>query len=108
MIDSRLFEALQQEYVSVVTEKENRIYYDDKGKVVCYSHEQKDYRYIVVDDKTYAERRQDIKIVNEKITRPNSGSYKKLIPSEEGITCSYDDVSIISEEGQNWSLISYE
>jgi hypothetical protein len=89
---------------------EFKLYYDEKGNVVCYSCEKLDGNYIVIDSVTYAEGRPDIKVIDGKIVRINANSViSKLVKNDiEGISCSVDDISIIVGNDfipqQKWKL----
>lgn len=97
---------------------EFRLYYDNNGRVICYSGDSNskiEGNYIVIDALTFAEARQDIRVVNGKITKPNNQNVVcKLMPSTvEGTQCSYEDVSIVvddsySDKKQLWKLTTYE
>ena len=92
---------------------EFRLYYDDKGAVICYTGDKSlQGNYIVVDAMTFAEGRHDVRVIDGKISRaqPNAVVYK-LMPSDDiGINCSSDDVSIITDQGPvtKWKLNIYE
>lgn len=91
---------------------EFRLYYDDKGNVICYSCEKLEGQYIVIDSLTYAIARPDVRIVDGKISTvaPNAVVYK-LMPVDEGKACASADISIISDgsiETTNWKLRIYE
>ena len=91
---------------------EFRLYYDDNGKVICYTGDKSiEGNYIVVDALTFAEGRPDVRVIDGKISRaqPNAVVYK-LMPHEDGITCAMDDVSIVTSQGPvtKWKLNIYE
>ena len=94
---------------------EFRLYYDDKGKIVTYTCEKLPGNYIVIDAKTYAEARHDLRIIDGKIStvQPNAVVYK-LMPNElEGIMCASEDISIVvdnnyTEAVTKWKLNIYE
>jgi hypothetical protein len=89
---------------------EFRLYYDDKGKVICYTCEKLEGDYIVIDTQTYAEMRHDIRVVDGKIVPENSACFiSRYYKSDKGTLCMYDDISIVSDdEGQYWELKTYE
>lgn len=102
----------EQTFVFVAPEIEKpelRLYYDDNGKVVCYSCEKLDGNYIIIDTQTYAECRHDIRIVDGKIIKLNESSYiARLYPTEDntGMVCEKEDISIVTQsEGQYWKLV---
>lgn len=93
---------------------EFRLYYDKRGNVLFYSCDKIDGDYIVIDAKTYAEGRPDLKVIDGKISRANLNSIvSKLVESTTGISCAEEDVSIIVDETYtgktiNWELKTYE
>lgn len=99
----------------VVVPPELRLYYDDTGHVVCYTCEKLDGNYIVIDALTFAQGRPDIRVVDGRISTVSSNLVvSKLIPSDDGISCSVDDISIVITEPdyqgtvQKWKLHTYE
>lgn len=94
----------------VIEKPEFRLYYDDKGNVVCYTCEKLEGKYVVIDNLTFAEARPDLKVVDGKIIRMASNTViSKLFPDTEGVLCEVEDVSIITDKnGQYWNLKTYE
>ena len=112
-------EQSQEEYIILweqpkLEPPEFRLYYDDKGSVICYTGDKSlTGNYIVIDAQTFAEARPDIKIIDGKISNatPKSVVYKLMPNDNEGVECHIEDVSIIlgSEyNGQKWKLNIYE
>lgn len=93
---------------------EFRLYYDEEGKVLFYSGQEQEGKYVIIDAQTYAEGRMDLRIINGKILRNQDGSViAKLKPdANEGITCHKDDISIVVPHNfknlQKWKLNIYE
>lgn len=93
---------------------EFRLYYDDKGKVICYSCEKIEGNYIIIDAATYAAGRPDIRVIEGKIsTAIPSLVVSKLMPNEEGISCVEEDISIVVDDKYKdkiikWKLNTYE
>lgn len=96
---------------------EFRLYYDEHGKVICYTCEKLEGNYIVIDKTTYAEARPDIRVVDKKISRNLAMSVitKLAVVNDNdiGVTCDTDDVSIIVNENyigntKKWGLKIYE
>ena len=93
---------------------EFRLYYDDNGKVICYTGDKSiEGNYIVIDALTFAEGRPDVRVIDGKISRaqPNAVVYKLMPSSDDGaIVCSSDDISIITNKGPvtKWKLNIYE
>ena len=97
-----------------IIKPEFRLYYDDKGKVLFYTCDKPEGKYIVIDANTFAQGRPDIRIVDGKIASVDSGAVvSKLILNIEGISCASEDISIVVDETYNgetnkWKLITYE
>jgi len=92
---------------------EFRLYYDEAGKVICYTCEKLEGNYIVIDAITYAQARPDIRIIDGKIsTVSNHCVVSKLMPhTSEGISCEEEDISIVSMRDLGtikWKLKTYE
>ena len=97
-----------------IEKPEFRLYYDDNGKVVCYCGDKSATgNYIVIDTQTFAEARNDIRIIDGKISiGTNSATVYKLMPNIiEGTTCHPEDISIMvgaNEEHTKWKINVYE
>jgi hypothetical protein len=95
---------------------EFRLYYDDKGAVVCYTGDKSmTGNYIVIDALTFAAARPDVRVIDGKISNvaPNAVVHKLMPNESEGIDCHPDDISIIvdtsyTEKKQKWKLTTYE
>ena len=108
----------QEDYVIVweapkIEKPEFRLYYDDKGKVICYTGDKSlNGNYIVIDAITFAEARPDIRVIDGKISRAqNNAVVYKLMPDLEGTSCHPDDISVIVNENTTnikWKLNIYE
>ena len=90
----------------VLVPPEFRLYYDDKGKVVCYTCEDLEGDYIIIGSQTYAEMRYDIRVVEGKIIPEYSSNFiSRLFMDAEGVMCEEEDLSIVAEtSGQHWKL----
>ena len=94
--------------VKAKTHWEYRLYYDDEGNVVKYSTNNEPGKYIVISQLDHAQGRYDVKVKNGKIVNPNKiTGYRKLIPSNQGVETSVDDVTIITQ-GQHWETKYYD
>lgn len=104
------FEALKNLQVQNPAELEYRLYYDvDTGNPLFYSSSDEPGTYIVVDRETYNIGNYHCVIKNNKIVNLNIvGAYRKLVPSDSGITTHPDNVMIISDTGKQWALKTYE
>lgn len=110
----------EEDYIIVweapkIEKPEFRLYYDDQGKVLFYTCEKLEGNYIVIDQQTFAESRPDIRVIDGRISTVNPAFIvTKLMPSEkEGISCAFEDVSIIAGDKskikkQKWKLRTYE
>jgi len=90
---------------------EFRLYYDENGNVLFYTCEKPIGNFIIIDQPTYAQGRVDIKIVNNQIeTIYDKNIISKLVLADEGVACTTEDVSIISNntDCKIWNLKSYE
>jgi hypothetical protein len=93
---------------------EFRLYYDTKGCIICYTCEQLEGDYIVIDALTYAEARHDLKVIDGAIVKTSDFiTISKLIQSTKGKRCASEDVNIIvpdDYEGKTilWDTVTYE
>lgn len=92
---------------------ELRVYYDDNGKILFYTCEKLTGNYLVIDSLTYAACRQDLRVIDGKLSSVNSTAIiSKLKPGTTGKECLSDDVSIIAENQDSnttyWELKLHE
>jgi len=93
---------------------EFRLYYDEHGKVICYTGDKSfEGNYIIIDAMTFAEARPDVRVIDGKVSRFKAEAVvHKLMPNDsEGIACSFDDISIVvdkNEKHTKWKLKTYE
>ena len=88
---------------------EFRLYYDDNGKCLCYTCENLEGNYIVIDGDTYHQCRPDVYVIDGKIVKRSEMTViHKLKPSTKGVTCSSDDILMIATEGTAWELTTNE
>lgn len=110
---------LDQVIKMIETYKENlakpveyRLYYDDMGKVICYTTENREGNYIVITKEQYSESRMDVYISEGKIFTTHRRKHLfKMTRSTDGQKCSIDDVSIIVDDNspyKYWKLQIYE
>lgn len=90
----------------LIEKPEFRLYYDDRGSVVCYTCEKLEGDYIVVDAMTFAEARPDVKVLEGRLIRAGTGAViSRLYKDKTGVLCEVEDVSIVTEtDGQYWKL----
>lgn len=93
---------------------EFRLYYDDNGKVICYTCEKlPGDNYIIVDTQTYAEARPDLRVIDGKLSTSIQGSIvSKLKEKDTGIKTAAWDVSLIVDDSytgktKTWSIDSH-
>jgi hypothetical protein len=93
-----------------VEKPEFRLYYDDRGNVTLYTCEKLEGNYILIDALTFAEARPDLKVVDGKLIKNNTGSVvSRIYKDTEGVLCEIEDVSIITNtNGQYWKLKTHE
>jgi hypothetical protein len=94
---------------------EFRLYYEEEnGKVLFYTCEKPEGKYIVIDAITFATARPDVRVINGRLSTVNpSAIISKLQPdSLLGNKCAKEDISIIVDDGSieitQWVLITYE
>ena len=93
---------------------EFRLYYEEEtGKVLFYTCEKPEGKYLVIDSVTFACARHDVRVIDGRLSTVNPAFIvSKLIPSEEGTTCLREDISIIASKDhadtQDWKMITYE
>ena len=98
----------------VIVKPEFRLYYNETGRVVCYTCEKLEGKYIVIDAATFAQSRPDLRVIDGRISVVNTGSVvSKLTQSDTGPTCATEDISILVDEDYtggitNWELLTYE
>jgi hypothetical protein len=110
---------MQEEYVVLfeapkIVPPEFRLYYDEKGKVICYTCEKLEGNFIVIDALTFAKGRPDVRVVEGKITTGIvSTVVSKLMPCDAGQQCAKNDISIVVDNNYkgktgNWKMVTYE
>ena len=93
---------------------EFRLYYNEKGKVICYTCEKLPGNFIIVDNSTFAQARPDVRVVDGRITTVVSNAVvSKLMPCDTGKPCATEDISIVVSNNHkiattNWKMITYE
>lgn len=114
-------EETQEDYVIVweqpkLEAPEFRLYYDEKGAVICYTGDKSMVgNYIVIDALTFAQARPDVRVIDGKISTvtPNAVVHKLMPNDSEGVDCYPEDISIIvdnsyTDKTQKWKLTTYE
>ena len=88
-----------------------RLYYNDSGEPLYYSHEDQPGRYIDVSPEQFA--LQDLQVsVVDGVLKPRARPIPpKLIPSATGTPCHVNDVTVVvseQEQHQRWKLKQHE
>jgi len=88
---------------------EFRLYYDEDGKVLCYTCDKLEGQYIIIDAQTFAESRPDVRVVNGRVVSSIQNTIiAKLKPTDTGGTaCLPEDICIISKDDTHaikWKL----
>lgn len=94
---------------------EFRLYYDETtGKVLFYTCDKPEGAYITIDRQTFVEARQDIRVIDGKISRVKPHQIiAKIMPDSSGTKCAAEDISIVLSKkdkikSQYWKLHLYE
>jgi len=72
-----------------------RLYYDDTGLPLFYSHEDLPGKYVDVTPEQFALQDRLIQVVDGKIVRRRTARLAKLVPAESGTLCHVRDVTVI-------------
>lgn len=104
------FEALNSLPKQEPVELEYRLYYDSEtGEPLFYTSTDEPGTYIVVDKTAYNIGNYHCVVKDEKIINLNIiGAYRKLVPSNTGVTTHANNVMIIAKTGQHWTTKTYE
>lgn len=93
---------------------EFRLYYDDNGNVICYTCDELEGNYLIIDHDTFSQCRHDIKIIDGEIINLSSATYiSKLVLDSNGISCAKEDITIIVDNDYSgkvltWSVKTHE
>lgn len=88
-----------------------RLYYDNQGNLIDYSHDDRPGNYIDVDPEFFRLQPRNVKVVDNTLTIiDTTNQTKKLSPNIFGISCDVRDVCVIisKEPNTKWSLKTYE
>jgi len=88
-----------------------RLYYDDLGRPLFYSHEDQPGKYIDVTPEQFASRDLQVRVVNGVLTPHKRPVPPKLVPGDTGIPCHPNDAAVvvsIDREHQRWKLKQHE
>ena len=81
-----------------------RLYYDDAGLPLFYSHEDFPGKYIDITPQQFALQDQSVKVVDAKLVRHQRTAITKLVHRDSGTCCHVKDVTIVVDQlpGQYW------
>ena len=81
-----------------------RLYYDDAGLPLFYSHEALPGKYVDVTPEQFALQDRSVKIIDGQLVRCRTASMTKLVPADSGTLCHSNDVTIVvaDQPGQYW------
>lgn len=100
--------------IPVYEKPEYRLYYDDRGDVICYTTDKLEGNYIIVETAIFAQCRHDIKIIDGKIQEKINGIVLSTLElSTQGVRTSSEDISIVVDSDyagtvNTWELKHYE
>jgi hypothetical protein len=84
-----------------------RLYHDDQGKPICYSRHALDDQYIDVTPEQFAIGDINVDVVNGVLVHHAPPPPPKLRPSDHGILCHQDDVTVVVQHAESaikWNL----
>jgi hypothetical protein len=81
-----------------------RLYHDDSGLPLFYSHEHLPGKYIEVTPEQFALQDRSVKVIDGKLVRQRTVRMTKIVPATSGTLCHANDVTIIVDDqpGQYW------
>ena len=81
-----------------------RLYYDDAGEPLFYSHEDLPGKYIDITPDQFVLQDQSVRVVDGKIVRQRTARMSKLVPANSGTLCHTQDVTVVvaDQPGQYW------
>jgi len=88
-----------------------RLYYDDQGRPLFYSMEDRPGTYIEIDQETFARGGTNVCVRGGKLVEVVWQTTIKLVPGNSGSPCHPDNVAVIVAEDQphtRWSKKTYE
>jgi len=81
-----------------------RLYHDDAGLPLFYSHEDLPGKYVDVTPEQFALQDRSVKIIDGQLVQRRTTRMTKLVPADSGTLCHINDVTIVVAEhpGQYW------
>lgn len=87
-----------------------RVYYDDHGKVLFYSMEDRPGNYLDIDRETYERSSTRVRVVNGELIPIKTPISSKLVPDQSGQACHPANIIVVTgqEPMQKWNLRYYD
>ena len=88
-----------------------RLYYNDSGKPLFYSHEDQPGKYIDVTPEQFALQDLQVRVIDGVLKPRAQPLPPKLVPSDTGTPCHPNDVAVVvstQQEYQRWKLKTHE
>ena len=88
-----------------------RLYYDDLGRALFYSHDNQPGKYIDVTPEQFALQDLQVRVVDGVLKPRAQPMPPKLVPSDRGPSCYPNDVAVVvsaQEKHQRWKLKQHE
>jgi hypothetical protein len=81
-----------------------RLYHDDAGFVLFYSHEDLPGKYIDITPEQFALQDQSVRVIDGKLISKKTARMTKLAPADSGTLCHAQDVTVVvaNQPGQYW------
>jgi hypothetical protein len=81
-----------------------RLYHNDAGLPLFYSHDDLSGKYIDVTPEQFALQDRLVRVIDGKLVRQRIARINKLVPAESGTLCHNQDVTVIvtDQSGQYW------
>ena len=81
-----------------------RLYHDDAGLPLFYSHEDLPGKYVDVTPEQFAQQDRSVKVIDGKLVRCRTARMTKLVPADLGTLCHVNDATIVVADhpGQYW------
>jgi hypothetical protein len=88
-----------------------RLYYDDSGQALFYSHEDQPGKYIDITPEQFAQQDLQVRVVNGVLKSRPQPVPPKLVPGDRGTPCHINDVAVVVDPGelhQRWKPKQHE
>jgi len=81
-----------------------RLFYDDSGLPLFYSHEDLPGKYVDVTPEQFALQDRSVRIIDGQLVQRRTARMNKLVPADSGTLCHKQDVTVVvsGQPGQYW------